>query len=350
MVIDVYLFHNDYNECCHPAVLQNLIELQNTQMPGYGADPCCDRAAEKIRRLCEREDVAVHFLVGGTQTNLTVIAAALRPHQAVLTAQSGHINVHETGAIEATGHKVVTVPSSDGKLTAAQIADAAEYQLHDETAEHVVQIKMVYISNSTELGTVYTLKELKDISSVCKRYGYYLFMDGARLGYALTSAGNDVTLADIAHLCDAFYIGGTKCGAMFGEAVIITNPFIAQDFRYLIKQRGAMLAKGWLLGAQFDALLEDDLYFKITAHANRMADKLRATLQEAGYPLLVDAASNQVFPILPNKLLDQLSVDFTYSLQEVVDDMHKAVRFCTSWATTQEGIDALCNAIKSFAH
>ena len=271
MVIKMYLFHNDYNECCHPAVWQKMMHIRSVQMPGYGVDPWCAAAADKIRSLCNAENAAVHFLVGGTQTNLTVIASALRPHQAVLAAQSGHINVHETGAIEATGHKVVTLPSCDGKLTAAQILEAAEYQLHDETAEHVVQIKMVYISNTTELGTVYTLRELEELSEVCRRYGFYLFMDGARLGYALTAAENDVTLADIARLCDVFYIGGTKCGAMFGEAVVITNPVIAEDFRYLIKQHGGMLAKGRLLGLQFEALFENGLYFDIAEHANRMA-------------------------------------------------------------------------------
>ena len=341
----MYLFHNDYNECCHPQVLNSMTQHQYAQMPGYGCDPHCEAAAEMIRTLCESEDAAVHFLVGGTQTNLTVIASALRPYQAVLAAHTAHINVHETGAIEATGHKVVALPSPDGKLTALQIAKAAESQLADETAEHAVQIKMVYISNSTELGTIYSRSELEDISSVCRKYGFYLFVDGARLSYALTAKDSDITLGDMARLCDVFYLGGTKCGAMFGEAVVITNPLIAEDFRYMIKQRGGMLAKGWLLGLQFQALLEHDLYFEIAAHANRLADQLRQTLDSLGYPLLIQGTTNQVFPILPNWLLDRLEKDFTFSLQEIIDDEHKAVRFCTSWATTQESIDALCDAL-----
>jgi len=301
-----------------------------------------------IRKLCGREDLSVHFLVGGTQTNLTVISSALRPHQAVLGAQTAHINVHETGAIEATGHKVVSISTSDGKLTAAQIEKTAQAQLDDETAEHIVQIKMVYLSNSTELGTIYTLEELEAISAVCKKFGYYLYIDGARLSYALTASDNDVTFADLAHLSDVFYIGGTKCGAMFGEAVVISNPLIAEDFRYMIKQKGGMLAKGWLLGLQFKALLKNDLYLEIAAHANRLADQLRNTLNRLGYDVLIPGSTNQVFPILPNQLLEKLSENFSFSLQEVVDEEHKAVRFCTSWATTNESMDALCDALEHY--
>ncbi len=343
------LFHNDYNECCHPYVMEQMLKSQPFQMQSYGQDTCCEAAAARIRELCGDDNLAVHFLVGGTQTNLTVIAAALRPHQAVLSVQSAHINVHETGAIEATGHKVVALPSPDGKLTAQQVEKAALDQLADESAEHVAQLKLVYISNSTELGTIYTLAELEAISRMCKRYGFYLFMDGARLSYALAARDNDVTLKDLARLCDVFYLGGTKCGAMFGEAVVISNPAIKEDFRYLIKQRGGMLAKGWLLGLQFDALLNNDLYFKIAAHANDLADQLRKTLGQYGYPMLISNGTNQVFPILPNSLLEQLNDDFTFSVQQIMDDTHKAVRFCTSWATTQKSMDALCEAIASFS-
>lgn len=345
----MYLFHNDYNEVCHPKVLEKLTKTQSEQMPGYGMDVCCERASDLIRRLCDRDDISVHYLVGGTQTNLTVIAAALRPHQAVLGAESAHINVHETGAIEATGHKVVSVPSADGKLTAEQIETAAEKQLNEDSPEHAVQIKMVYISQSTELGTTYQLSELEAISTVCKKYGLYLFVDGARLGYALTARSNDFTLADLARLCDVFYIGGTKCGAMFGEAVIITNQEIAQDFRYLIKQRGGMLAKGWLLGLQFEALLEDGLYFKIAEQANKFAEQLRETLNRFDYPLLVANDTNQVFPILPNSILDALSKRCTFSVQEKIDETHTAVRFCTSWATSKESIDYLCSVIEELS-
>lgn len=341
------LFHNDYNEICHPAVMKKISSLSNSQMPGYGLDSCCSRAAEMIKKCCTNDDLTVHFLVGGTQTNLTVIAASLRPHQAVLSAFSGHINVHETGAIEATGHKIVSVTSDDGKLTAEQVEKFAHDQACDENAEHTAQIKLVYISQSTELGTLYTLAELESISAVCKKYGLYLYIDGARLGYALTAKNNDVTLADMARLCDVFYIGGTKCGTMFGEAVVISNKAIAEDFRYLIKRQGAMLAKGWLLGAQFEALFENGLYFDICSHANRLADQLRETLSQLGYPLLIQGLSNQVFPILPNDLLEKISEHCTFMVQETIDETHKAVRFCTSWATTQQSVDTLCSLLKA---
>lgn len=346
----MYYFHNDYNQGCHQNVMDALQKMQPIQMQSYGLDKVSESAANKIRKLCKNDDLAVHFLVGGTQTNLTVISAALRPHQAVLGVQSAHINVHETGSIEATGHKIVTLPSEDGKITAQQIEKTMYEQLQDESAEHIVQIKMVYISNSTELGTIYTLSELKEISDVCKRYGLYLFLDGARLSYALTARDNDITLADMAEFCDVFYIGGTKCGAMFGEAVVISNPVIAEDFRYLIKQRGAMLAKGWLLGVQFDALLENDIYFDIARKANTFADKLRDVFSDMGYSMLMSGTTNQLFPILPNKLLEKLSNEFTFSTQQVVNATHKAVRFCTSWATTEESVEALCNAIKMYTN
>lgn len=340
------LFHNDYNEMCHPYVMEKMMAVQAMQMPGYSEDPCCVRAAQLIRKLCENDDLAVHFLVGGTQANLTVIDAALRPHQAAVGAVSAHINVHETGAVEATGHKVIALPSPDGKITAAQISKVMQAHLTDASHEHMAQPKLVYLSNPTELGTIYSLSELKDISAVCKEYGLFLFVDGARLGYGLTASGNDLTLPDLARLCDVFYIGGTKVGAMFGEAVVISNPVIAEDFRYLIKQHGGMLAKGWLLGVQFEALLENGLYFDISAHADRMADMLRSTLEKHGYPLLVDGVTNQVFAVLPDLLLEKLSSDFTFSEQERVDETHRAVRFCTSWATKPEDVMALCNRIE----
>lgn len=338
-------FNNDYSEGCHPSVLKKLTETNLEQTPGYGMDPYCLEAASHIRRLCENDALDVHFLVGGTQANLTVIDAALRPHQAVLGAATAHINVHETGAVEATGHKVLTVSSADGKITASQVEQAAKNHKEDEAAEHTVQPKLVYISNPTELGTIYTLTELEQLSAACRKNGMYLFLDGARLGYGLTAQGNDVTLADIARLCDVFYIGGTKVGAMFGEAVVISNPAIAADFRYMIKQHGGMLAKGRLLGVQFSALLENDLYFEIAARANRLADQIRQTIKGLGYSLLVPGTTNQIFPILPDALLDKLSRNFSFSQQERVDEKHRAVRFCTSWATTQENVDALCNEL-----
>lgn len=335
-------FNNDYSEGCHPKVLERLAETNMTQTAGYGTDEYCSAAADKIRALCCNEALAVHFLVGGTQANLTVIDAALRPHQAVLGAVSAHINTHETGAVEATGHKVLAVPSQDGKITAQQIENAAYAHRLDAAQEHTVQPKMVYISHPTELGTIYTLAELEAISHACRRNGLYLFLDGARLGYGLTAKGSDVALADLARLCDVFYIGGTKVGALFGEAVVIPNPAINADFRYLIKQHGGMLAKGRLLGVQFDALFTDDLYFEIARHANTLADRLRETFRALGYPLLVSGVTNQVFPILPDALLEELGKDFAFTEQERIDGTHRAVRFCTSWATPRENVEALC--------
>jgi len=339
------LFHNDYNEMCHSEVLRYMLEISSKQMAGYGQDDCCNAAAEQIKRLCKDDALSVHFLVGGTQTNLTVIAASLRPHQAVIGAHSAHIQVHETGAIEATGHKVLSLPSDDAKITADQIRSTLREHLEDVTREHIAQPKMVYISQPTELGTTYSLQELECISKVCKEYGLYLFVDGARLGYALTAADNDVALEDLARLTDVFYIGGTKVGAMFGEAVVISNAAIAEDFRYIIKQRGAMLAKGWLLGAQFEALLKDGLYFSISEYANRLADKLRKTITELGYPITVQNRTNQVFTILPNRVLNELEKEFSFAPWGAVDDGHTAVRFCTSWATKEDALDALCDAL-----
>ena len=339
-------FHNDYSEGCHKKVLESLIMSNMEQTPGYGEDDYCREAAGKIRAACKNDDLAVHFLVGGTQTNLTVIAAALRPHQGVIGAESAHINVHETGAIEATGHKVLWLPSDDGKITAEQVAVMVQAHRADASFEHTVQPKMVYISNPSELGTLYNLSELEALSATCRKYGLYLFLDGARLGYGLAAGGNDVTLADLARLCDVFYIGGTKVGALFGEAVVISNASIAEDFRYLIKQRGGMLAKGRLLGVQFDALFTDDLYFEISGHAIKLADQIRETLKELGYSMLVEGVTNQIFPILPDALLEKLSKNFTFTEQVRVDETHRAIRFCTSWATRQENVDALCEELR----
>ena len=340
-------FNNDYSEGCHPKVLEALIRTNMDQTPGYGEDTYCAGAAERIRELCAAPDAAVHFLVGGTQTNLTVIDAALRPHQGALCAETGHIHVHETGAVEATGHKVLTVPSADGKITAAQVIRTVEAHRSDASFEHMVQPKLVYISNPTELGTLYTREELTALSEACHCLGLYLFLDGARLGYGLTARGNDVTMSDLARRCDVFYIGGTKVGALFGEAVVITNPVLAEDFRYLIKQHGGMLAKGRLLGVQFAALLEDGLYFRIAEQANRLADRIRETLQQLNIPLLVEGVTNQIFPILPNDVLEELKKSYAFSEMDRVDEGHRAVRFCTSWATREENVEALCRDLKA---
>ena len=339
-------FHNDYSEGCHEKVLQKLIESNMEQTPGYGTDCYCASAAQKIKAACGREDVDVHFLVGGTQANLTVIDAALRPHQGAICAVSGHINVHETGAVEATGHKVLPLPSTDGKITAAQVADAVDAHWSDSSFEHIAQPKLVYISNPTELGTLYSLQELEDLSAVCRQKNLYLFLDGARMGYGLAATGYDVTLADIAQLCDVFYIGGTKVGALFGEAVVISNPVLKEDFRYIIKQHGGMMAKGRLLGVQFDALFTDDLYFEISKHAIKMADQLRDCFDELGVPYLVPGITNQIFPILHDELLAELSKNFMFTEMERVDETHRCVRFCTSWASRQDNVDALCAELK----
>ena len=342
-------FNNDYSEGCHQKVLDALIRTNLEQTLGYGEDEYCAQAAAKIKALCGREDVAVHFLVGGTQTNLTVIAAALRPYQGALCPVGGHINVHETGAVEATGHKVLSCPSDDGKITAEQVRNAVLSHRADGAFEHMVQPKLVYISNPTEYGTLYSMEELEALSAACKELGLYLFLDGARLGYGLMAEGYEVTMADIARLCDVFYIGGTKVGALFGEAVVIGNPALKEDFRYLIKQHGGMLAKGRLLGVQFDALMTDNLYFEISAHAIRLADKIRATLAELQVEHLVPGITNQIFPILSDKCLTELAKEFCFTEMERVSDTHRAIRFCTSWATTEENVDKLCDALRKFA-
>ena len=334
-------FECDYGEGAHPRILERLAATNMEQTAGYGEDPHCEAARGYIRELCRMPDADMHFLVGGTQANLTVIAAALRPHQGVIAAESGHINVHETGAIEATGHKVITVPGENGKITAGEVRGVCDSHWRDPTHEHIAQPAMVYISNPSEIGTIYTLAELEEISKVCRKCGLPLFMDGARLGYGLACELCDYTLADIAALCDVFYIGGTKVGALFGEAVVITDAALKRDFRYIMKQRGAMLAKGRLLGIQFEALFEDGLYFEISRHATELAMKLRAACTAKGYPFLVDSMTNQQFPILPNSLIERLKVKFAFSLWQPTDAAHTAVRFCTSWATKEEHLDEL---------
>lgn len=342
-------FNNDYAEGCHPKVLEALVRTNMEQTPGYGTDGYCRSAAERIKALCGDETLDVHFLVGGTQTNLTVIDAALRPHQGVLGADTAHINVHETGAVEATGHKVLWLPGTDGKITADQVRSCVLEHRENESFEHMVQPKMVYISNPTELGTLYTRSELEALHRACQELGLYLFLDGARLGYGMEAKGNDVTLPDIARFCDVFYIGGTKVGALFGEAVVISNPALKEDFRYLIKQHGGMLAKGRLLGVQFEALLEDDLYFRISRHADAQADLIRDCLERNRIPLLVENTTNQIFPILSDAVLEELKKTYVFSEQCRVDENHRAVRICTSWATGSENVEKLCRDLDALS-
>ena len=339
-------FQCDYNEGAHPLILQRLAETNMEQTVGYGEDPYCAQARELIKQACEREDIDAHFLVGGTQTNTTVIAHTLRPYQGVISAVSGHINVHETGAIEATGHKVLAVPSPDGKLTATQIEEVMIAHRNEDGPEHMVQPGMVYLSFPTEVGTIYTRSELEAISAVCRKYGLPLFVDGARLGYGLCSPECDITLPQLARLADVFYIGGTKVGALFGEAVVITNEGLKRDFRYSIKRHGGMLAKGRLLGIQFATLFTDNLYMQMAQHAIDEAMRIKAALKDKGISFLIDSPTNQQFPIFSNVQLEELSKDFRFSFWQQVDDMHIAVRICTSWGTTHENVDRLIEVIE----
>ncbi|KOF57132.1 MULTISPECIES: threonine aldolase family protein [Clostridium] len=340
-------FDCDYTEGAHPKILEKLSMTNYEQTIGYGEDNYCKEAERIIKEKCGRQDIDVHFLVGGTQTNLTVIAAALRPYQGAIAATTGHINVHETGAIEATGHKVLALNSSNGKLTANQIQDAYDTHFNDPSAEHMVQPKLVYISNPTEIGTIYSKAELTALSQTCKKNNLILYMDGARLGYGLCAEDNDLDLQTIGKLCDAFYIGGTKIGALFGEAVVISNEALKEDFRYLIKQKGGMLAKGRLLGIQFSTLFEDNLYFKMSKHADEMSMLIKKALIEKGYPFLIESSTNQQFPIMPDTVLEKLGKNYVYSYWQRIDGIHSAVRFCTSWATKEENVIKLVESIKS---
>ncbi len=335
------LFECDYQEGAHPRILQRLSETNMVQTLGYGEDRFCVEARAMIQNMLGAPESAVHFLVGGTQTNTTFIASVLRPHQGVISAHTGHINAHETGAIEATGHKVIALPSTDGKLTAAQIVEEHRAHWDDASREHLVQPAMVYVSMPTENGTIYSKQELADLYAVCRERGLTFFVDGARLGYGLASPQNNIEWTDLAHLCDAFYIGGTKQGALFGEALVINNPALQCDFRYHIKQRGGMLAKGRLLGLQFSTLFTDGLYDQLSAHAIGMAMRLKAAVIEAGIALHYDSYTNQQFPILHNDMIVRLREKYVFLDWEKIDAEHTAVRFCTSWATTEEHIESL---------
>lgn len=339
-------FENDYSEGAHHRILDMLVETNLEQTPGYGVDYHCDNARKYIREYCEDQNLDVHFLVGGTQANTTVIASILKPYQGVVSANTGHINVHETGAVEATGHRVISVDSEDGKLTADQIREAYDNHWNDVTHEHMVQPGMVYISHPTENGTIYSKKDLEEISQVCNELGLPLFMDGARMGYGLMADGNDLSLPEISKLCDIFYIGGTKVGALFGEAVVIRTEALKKDFRYNIKQRGGMLAKGRLLGIQFEALFQDGLYFEISKNAIQMAMKIKNAFKERGNEFLYDSPTNQQFPILTHDQIEKLSLNYSFQHWAKVDGTRDAVRFCTSWVTEETNVDKLVEDIK----
>lgn len=341
----MYSFNNDYSEGAHPKILEAMLNANLTQNSGYGLDKHCDNARCLILEEIGRNDVDVHFITGGTQTNLITISTALRPWQAVIATDKGHINVHETGAIEATGHKVLAMTSKDGKLTPSDIQKA----LDTHTDEHMVMPKMVYISNSTEIGTQYTKADLEKLHNICRQKGLYLFLDGARMGAALTSPVNDLTLKDIAQLTDVFYIGGTKAGALFGEALVICNLDLKPDFRFMIKQRGAMMAKGWLLGIQFEELFQNNLFYDMAFHSNEMAQILRKGIEGCGFSFYSDSWTNQLFPIFPDDTIEKLSEEFLFSIQERIDGNHQAIRLVTSWATREDECHHFVECLKACA-
>lgn len=339
-------FRNDYSEGAHPKVLQALVETNLVSTPGYGCDEYCACARELLRERFACPNADVHFLVGGTQTNLTAAAAFLRPWEAIIAADTGHIAVHETGAIEATGHKVYVVPGVDGKLTPDAIRTAVcDHQTGTE--EHMVLPRMVYVSDSTELGTIYTRAELQALSDTCRELGLYLYLDGARMAMALTAQGNDLVPEDFAQLCDAFYLGGTKNALLFGEALVIVNNALKPYFRNVMKQHGGMLAKGRLLGVQFAAILQDDLWLQTARHANELAQRLAAALTAMGVPLYAASPTNQVFPIFTNAQVEALRQNFSFEFIARVDENHSAIRFVTSWATRPEDVETLLEAVRS---
>lgn len=330
----MYSFTNDYNEIAHPKLLDALLKSSNKKNNGYGLDNYCDEAANLIKKIVQSPQSAVHFMPGGTITNLAFISHVLRPYQAVIAAQTGHITVHETGAIEATGHKIITIKCDDGKLTPELIKPV----LDEHCDEHMVQPKLVYISNSTELGTIYTKQELQLLSQFCKKHNLYLYLDGARLAMALTAKDNDLTFTDLPKLTDAFYIGGTKIGAFAGEALVINHADLNCDFRFSMKQKGAIMAKSWILGLQFLALFEDNLYLELGKHSNQMADELALIFIKHHFSFVTSPQTNQLFVKLPNNLVEKLTKHYRVSYCGKVDAKHSCLRFCTSWATRQEDI------------
>lgn len=334
-------FECDYLEGAHPQIIKRLMETNMEKTSGYGTDIYCEEARKKIRKACNCPNAEIFFLVGGTQTNATVIDAMLSRTEGVIAADSGHISIHEAGAIEASGHKVLVLPHKNGKLSANAIQKYIENFYNDGNHEHMVFPGMVYISHPTEYGTLYTKKELEEINAVCQKNEIPLFLDGARLGYALMAKDTDVTLKVIANNCDVFYIGGTKVGALFGEAVVFTKPSRVKHFFTVVKQHGALLAKGRLMGIQFDTLFDNNLYFEISKHAIEMADKLKEIFDEKGYKFFLKTPTNQQFIILENEKMKQLSEKVGFSFWQTFDENHTVVRFATSWATNDDDIEEL---------
>lgn len=342
-------FASDYLEGAHPSILKRLADTNWQKLPGYGFDEISLAAKDKIRQACHAPNAEVEFLVGGTQANAVMIDALLQPYQGVAAADTGHISVHEAGAIEAGGHKVLTLPGHEGKITAAQIAELAGDYAADANHDHMVMPGMVYLSQPTEFGTLYTRSELQAIHDVCQQYDMKLYVDGARLSYALACTVNDVTMADLATLCDAFYIGGTKCGALIGEAVVIPDPQLLPHLFTMIKQHGALLAKGRLLGIQFDELFKDDRYIDIARPAILYADQIRDYLKQNGYQLYGSSPTNQIFFIIENQQLARLEQQVAFSFWEKYDETHTIIRFATSWATQKQDVDQLCKLIRELA-
>lgn len=334
-------FESDYNHGAHPQILQRMMETNTEAYPGYGTDEVCESAKKKIRAKINKPEAEIYFGVGGTQVNQLVIDTVLAPYEGVVAATTGHVSAHEAGAIEFSGHKVLTVPGYDGKIRAKDVQQLIDTFYGDANHEHMVFPGMVYLSFPTEYGTIYSKKELEEIHKVCKEFHIPLFIDGARLGYGLMSKASDITLEELADLCEVFYIGGTKVGALFGEAVVFSNMQVPPHFVAQIKQHGALLAKGWLLGLQYDVLFEDDLYLTISRNAIDMAEKLKKVLLEKGYHLFLDTPTNQIFVVLENGKMEELRSAVRFGFWEKYDDNHTVVRFATSWATTEEEIEAL---------
>ncbi len=342
-----YSFLDDYSEGCHPRILAALADTNLVQQTAYGND---DYSAQARKLICEHlggKDIPIYFVAGGTLANIIITSSVLRSHEAVIAASTGHIVVRETGAIEATGHKIITVATENGKLASSDIEAALASNAH---YPHMAKPRLVYISNATEVGTIYTKAELQELSKTCKRNDLLLVLDGARLGVALTANGNDLTLKDIGELTDIFWIGGTKAGTLMGEAIVIPNKSLAEEFDFHIKQRGGLLAKGRLLGLQFTELFTAGLFFELTRHANAMAEKLSVAITKSGYVLAAPTESNQIFPLLPNTMIKILQGKYGFYVWEKADENHSVIRLVTSWATNEKQVDSLISDIKDWIH
>ncbi|WP_443947120.1 threonine aldolase family protein [Pedobacter sp. AW1-32] len=341
----MYNFKNDYSEGAHPNILNKMIETNLTQQLGYGDDEYSVQAKALIKEKIENPEAVIHFLSGGTQTNLIAISFLLRVHEAVISAKTGHISSNETGAIEATGHKVIAVDTNDGKLRPIDLQKTLiEYSLKP----HVVKPRVVFISNSTEIGTIYTKTELADLSKFCRSNDLLLYLDGARLGHGITAHNSDLTLPDISRLTDVFYIGATKNGGLLGEAIVFNQSNLALEFEFAIKQKGAMLAKGRVLAIQFLELFKDDLYFILAKHANTMAMKIAAGVKEKGFSFLTDSTTNQLFPIFPKEIIQKLSEKYIFYVWKDIDENHSAIRLITSWATDERQVDEFINDLMGY--